>query len=106
MDGATPEGEPPGELELEAKDAVRRRSWRPFPRGELLRLVDDERARSVVTPSGLLEVLVSALSLIQADLTAVETPGVLFLWNELPDGAVRPKSEPSVSNSRFSGWMR
>jgi len=88
-------------VELEAKDALRRRAWRAFTPSELLRLVEDERARSVVTHSDLLDVLVAALKRIQTDLTRAETPGAQFLWDDRPDGSARPKAEASISD-----WLK
>lgn len=74
-------------------------SWNPPSTDELLKLLEEEDASIISSPSGLLSVLETSLRRMEQDLQG-PTPGVQFLWEGMP-GAPRPKDEHA-----FSDWVK
>jgi hypothetical protein len=63
----------------------------------LLRLGRDRKLRLVESGEQLLEVIIESLRRLEEELQG-ETPAAPDLWNRLPDGALRPKSENELSD--------
>ncbi len=83
---------------LQAEAVERQLSWRPPAPNQLRRLFTDRAARLVENPSQLLALLCESLDRFEQSLHD-ELPARGTLWDFLPSGVQRPKTEEDLSDS-------